>query len=216
LTFACWFKTYSTASQQTLISKYGGSAGEQAYIMYIENSAAFGVYVDDGSGNTSLLSSTGIVTTGKWAHYCMMQNQTALYGFIDGKLVTSGTPARNLRNSPIPFYVGRYHNGGACNGDMAHAVVWAGTSLSFEQIARLAAGEPPMDVQQAGCLGYWPMGGYGGKNFAPGGVNLTVQGSLAVYPSAPVFATPDMFVSGGGEAVMAPVYLPAMGAYYGT
>jgi hypothetical protein len=206
-TLACWFKPAagSFAAQQMLIAKHGSSAGEQAYIMYIENTAGFGAYVDDGGGNTSILSAAGTVVAGVWQHFTMMQNASGLYGFVNGKLVTSGGPARNPRNSPVPFYVGRYNNASPANGDMAHAAVWAGYSLTFDQIQRLADGEPYMQVQQQSCLGYWPMGAYGGRNFAPGGVNLNVGGTLLLHADSPVVTAPIDMAVGGGTAKLAPV-----------
>jgi hypothetical protein len=119
-------------------------------------------YVVTGSGTISVDPGSGTFTIGTWYHLaCTYDSVGGLKTYFNG--VSDGTAAANgaIPTSSCAMGIGfdPVNAGRNLGGILADAAEW-NVVLSAGQIAQLAAGYRPVDVNSANLIGWWPLSGY--------------------------------------------------------
>lgn len=163
-TISCWFKAASPAHNQIVVAidkpdvagyeilgvvaASGQSAGDPVRA-YNYNGSAYGV---------AATSSGYSVNT--WTHGCgVFTNDTSRDAFIDGG--SKGSDTDNVVGTPSELVISRRRRNSAvgpfqATSYLAEVAVWS-VALSDANVALLAGGANPLDVDAGNLVAYWPL-----------------------------------------------------------
>ena len=188
LTMACWFYI-PTGSIGTALMNMGGDTNLHYHWMNASTGQEVSIASrDGGTGAIAIAGANWSYDT--WHHACgVVSAQNARAAYIDGgDKGTNGasrSPTINQFNIGVRFYNATYNQ--YMDGIIAKAAVWD-TALTDQQVANLAAGQSPLEVEYANLQGYHEILG----DFSPepdwsgNQYNLTLGGTPAQAAHVPV------------------------------
>jgi hypothetical protein len=145
LTVAFWFNPASTAAAQHMVSGTGFyvATGGSATINY-----------------SGVITGSATLSVGTWYHIALTTSGSTgnayFSGASDGSSVVS---AGSLNNGDHVAAGDQIGGGNYTNGSLADVAIW-NVALSSSDIAKLAAGYRPVDVNSANLVLWWPLSGY--------------------------------------------------------
>lgn len=188
-TYVAWIKVATIGTFRTIISKGLQAAGTGGYTFRLADTNVLQVL----KSNTALLaSSSGTITdTANWHHVAVARTGNTYTFYLDGAASGGGDNATGINATDRPLQIGRDISGGtpsfAFSGMLAEVAIWNLVAVPAAEIALLAAGECPMNVQWPTLQGYWPLRGSESpepdfsRNYTP----ATIGGTVPAGPHPP-------------------------------
>lgn len=193
ISFAAWVRTDDVTKDQCAIGLAASATADQGWMLMIMGSLAgdkISAVAYDSGGWRSASTSSG-VSVNTWHHACAVfaaANSRAAYldGGSKGTNTTSSTPT-----TPNQTAVGRMPDKTPAyyfSGRIAHAAIWS-VALSDAEVALLAAGVRPSEVQRANLVEYWELdrdkddGLIGGNDLTAYNTPSVADGPPLVRPS---------------------------------
>lgn len=199
LTFACWFKSDTTAANDVLMGV--GVNGTQLNSWHIETNLAAGnigaVYRDGATAANA--GTTATFTTGSWFHAAaVFTSATARAAYLNAAKVATATG--NI--TPSGMNETRISGNGAgtnnYDGKIAHVAIW-NVALADADITLLAAGANPRAIQAANLVAYWALTS-SGLTDTQAGLVLTATGTTVDGADNPTVDPPPS-ASGAGALI---------------
>jgi hypothetical protein len=150
ITVAAWFLPPPSATIFGSIASFNGQTG------CFMNGAA---YTLQAFYNNTQVGTSSAMTAGVWAHVAVVYNGTSATQYLNG--VAAGGPTTIAAGSQTDFRAlsDTFNENIQAGGAAADVAFW-NTNLSAGQIAQLAAGYRPVDVNSANLQEWWPLSGY--------------------------------------------------------
>lgn len=156
ITMACWFR--QTSATTAVAMAITGTTNANRFDLDVTNTGVVRAISNGAGAGSAFADSTAGATLNAWSHGCAVfagvaDRRAYLNGANKGTNTTSRTPVTLaatrigsfLTASDFPF-----------PGDMAEAAMWS-VALSDAEVAVLATGIAPYEVQRSSLVAYWPL-----------------------------------------------------------
>jgi len=154
LTISAWFKATSTGGGYAAVAGFGTN-----YAIYQIGTQVAGLTQHGGTGNQ--VGAAGSVAAGSWYNLVLTDDRSLMTLYLNGTSVATHT----ITGGPVGFdsiatwFIGTDPANEWFGGSIADVAYW-NAALSSSDIAKLAAGTRPTNVNLANLKGWWPLDGY--------------------------------------------------------
>jgi hypothetical protein len=201
-TISVWFKSTSASAKQETACLYN-TALTRGYELFAEGAVA-GDPVRGAqhlSGANFSNTTTGY-NTNVWQHACFVVTSLSSRAvFLNGGSKGTNTAAVSASTNINTVGVGAISTFYYFAGKLAEVALW-NKALSDAQVASLAAGAVPTDIEAANLTQYWTL--LSDATDTVGGVDLTAVGTptydAADHPALDVVIYEDLAATGGGTS----------------
>jgi hypothetical protein len=139
LTIEVWIYPQSTNGDRAIVSKVGGVAGNYGYQFYLRGNMLMGQFNSAGlAWPAFVVSSPGIIPTGRWSHVAWTYDQSAMKLYVNGQPVaTNVIGAKPIATSSSTLRISGDDNNHVYFDGLVDEVSLYNRALSGEEIAAI-------------------------------------------------------------------------------